>query len=118
MYKDQILARVEFSSLAKFVADVRVSRPQAWRSVERLKPACALEATPYSSRHCDTDDLSSARTLQDLGSGPGQGFDVSGLATWLSAPDVWPSRRDSDDLVVCEAFFALPAAGTDWFVAE
>jgi hypothetical protein len=34
-------------ALARFVADSRVTRSEAWKSVERLKEAIALEAIAY-----------------------------------------------------------------------
>ena len=118
MCKDQLSAPTDFSSLAKFVADVRVSRPQAWRSVERLKLACALEATRVSSLRCDADSLFSTQTVRDPTSEFGQGFDDSDLATRLSAPCVWPPRWPSVDLLDCGALSDLPTAPTTWFRAE
>ena len=60
MYKDQTSVRRDFLSLAKFAADVSAARPQAWKSVERLKLACALEAVWTPTPRCGLDDPSLA----------------------------------------------------------
>jgi hypothetical protein len=118
MYKDQTSARRDFLALAKFVADMRAARPQAWKSVERLKLACALEAVWTPALRDDLDDPSFARTVQDVRSELGKSFDDSELAMWLSSPNVWLQSRVPVDLLVCDASSVLAAARTDRFVAE
>jgi hypothetical protein len=118
MYKDQTSTRRDFLSLEKFVADVRVARPQAWKGVERLKLACALEAVWMPVLRCDLDDPSFAQTMQDVRSELGKSFDDSELAAWLSSPNVWLQSRVPVDLLVSDASSVLAAARTDRFVAE
>jgi hypothetical protein len=54
MCKDQDWARSDFLSLAKFVADARATRSDAWKSVERLKLSCALEASDLEDSSAPT----------------------------------------------------------------
>ena len=118
MDKDQTSARRDFLSLAKFVADTRQARPQAWKGVERLKLACALEVVRTPALPCDLDNPSFAQTVQDVRSELGSSFDHSELAAWLSSPNVWLQRRVPVDLLVCDASSVLAAARTDRFVVE
>lgn len=118
MYNDQTSTRRDLLSLTKFAADMRAARPQAWEKVERLKQACALDAlwTPMVRR--GLDDPSFARTVQDVRSELGNGFDDSELATWLSSPNVWLQSRIPVDLLLSDALSVLAAARTDRFVVE
>ncbi len=118
MYKDQTSARRDFLSLAKFAADMRAARPEAWKSVERLKLACALEAVWAPTQRSCLDDPSVARGVQDVRSELGKSFDDSELATWLSSPNVWLQSRIPFDLLASDASSVLAAARTDRFVAE
>jgi hypothetical protein len=118
MHIDQTSARHDFLSLAKFVADIRAARPRAWRSIERLKLACAMETVWPPALRCDLDHPSFARAVQDVRSELGQSFDDSDLATWLSSPNVWLQSRVPVDLLVSDASSVLAAARTDRFVIE
>jgi hypothetical protein len=118
VYENQISARRDFLALAKFVAHIRAVKPQAWKSVERLKLACALEAVWTPMLACDLLHPSFARTMHDVRSELGHCFDDSELAEWLSSPNVWLQCRVPVDLLVSDASSVLAAARTDRFVVE
>ena len=100
------------------MADTRAARPQAWKSVERLKLACALESvwTPMLRR--GLADPLFAQNMQDVRRELGKDFDDSELALWLSSPNVWLQSRIPVDLLVSDTSSVLAAARTDRFVAE
>ena len=118
MHNDQTSTRRDFLSLAKFAADRHAARPQAWETVERLKRACALEAARIPMLRRGLDDPSFARTVRDVRSELGNGFDDAEPATWLSSPNVWLQSRIPVDLLVSDASSVLAAARTDRFVVE
>jgi len=78
MFDEQTSARSDVLSLEKFVADTRAARPQAWKSVERLKLACALESVWVPMLQCELDDL--ARTMPEARGELGSSFTAGGDA--------------------------------------
>lgn len=118
MGENQSSTQSELLSLAKFVADAQAARPQAWKSVERLKVACALEAGPISMLPRDLGDRSFSLAVKGVRRELGESFDESEPATWLSSLNVWLQGRAPVDLLVSDASSVLAAARTDRFVAK